>query len=56
MAIGISIYLLMYMWIKAMSGYSSGGYGHYDKRRSFREKVSLAPLTVAFNYDNFIRI
>merc|ERR1712110_240489 len=32
----------MYMWIKAMSGYSSsGGYGHYDKRRSFREKRSM---------------
>ena len=41
MAIGISLYLLMYMWFKAMSGYSSGGYGHYVKR-SYREKVRMA--------------
>ena len=40
MAIGISLYLLMYMWFKAMSGYNSGY--HYVKRRSLREKVRIA--------------
>jgi len=39
MAIGISLYLLMYMWFKAMGGYNSGY--HYVKRRSFREKRAL---------------
>ena len=40
MAIGISLYLLMYMWFKAMGGYNSGY--HYVKRRSLREKVRIA--------------
>ena len=43
MAIGISLYLLMYMWIKAMSGYTS--YSHYDYRRSDRAKVRYTPTT-----------
>ena len=46
MAIGISLYLLMYMWFEAINsgGYDSGGYGR-SYGEIFRNKVRLVHIT-----------
>ena len=59
MAIGISLYLLMYMWFEAINdgGYSSGGYGR-SFGEIFRNKVRtvniVGMITIMGDYSTTI--